>query len=140
MPRKFTRQLLNLWKLEISMVNTLTPQKLETTTEQLTLLSLPSHLLTIASTHGKCFFSLFLIPWLSLFPVLHCEELMVYQEKKSSERRTWSPRKISTLRFSQLTHPLSPCCVFRLHSATCSVNTSYVEKYLVFTRRNQGFP
>ena len=48
-------------------------------------------------------------------------------------KETFSPRKISTVRSLQFTHPLSYCCVFRLHSSSA-------EKHLHFTRRTPGFP
>lgn len=97
--------------------------------------SLPAHHCTVSAFSP----SLFWPSWRSLFPVSHWEELMMHQEE-SWERKTWSPREISTTRPLKFTHPFSHCCVFRLHLVTRSVNTSYVEQHLVFTRRNQGFP
>ena len=109
---------------------------------QITCLTLPSWLFKIASTalRCKCIFSLTLLASLaSLSPVSYCEELMMYQGE-SWERKSQSPRKISTIRSSQFTHPLSHWCVFRLYFVIHSWTPRYKEKHLVFTRRNQGFP
>lgn len=98
----------------------------------------PSWLWNLSTHHGPAgpsIPSLLLLPSLSLFPAAHWEALMMHQE--SWDRKTCSPRTISTMRSSQLTST-EPLLCFQAPHGTLSVNTSYVEKNLFFMRGTEA--